>query len=220
MCWNETISLNTFIFTTGCLLFIAYNHYYTKYKLPEFRNPAIYLVIVSFTSIQLVEYFLWRSIKTNNKNMNYFASIIGWIFIYVIQPAILLYIAPQKYEMQRNILATIYSTVFVAVNLYKYLYSPFIFQTGIRNNGHLDWLWFYLNGYERILAVCYFACFIFLFLQFPIIISIIFAILFYLYAKYEKVWGSLWCFLFNGIMILLLIELLVVLPYKEYRTIC
>ena len=220
MCWNETISLNTFIFTTGCLLFIAYNHYYTKYKLSEFNNPIIYLLIFSFTSMQLIEYFMWRSIKTNNKNANYFASIAGWILIYVIQPAVLLYISPKKYEMYRNILAAIYIAVFVAVNLYKYLYSPFIFQTGIGNNGHLDWEWYHLYGYENIFGLCYFACFIFVFFQFPITFSIIFATLFFLYAKYKKVWGSLWCFICNGVLLLLLIELLVVLPYKEYRTIC
>ena len=62
MCWNATISLNTFVFSAATLAFIAYNNTYTKYKLPEFiANPWLYAVIVSFVSIQLVEYFRFQT---------------------------------------------------------------------------------------------------------------------------------------------------------------
>ena len=38
MCWNETVSLNTFIFSMGALLLIMYNNAYTKYKIEELNN--------------------------------------------------------------------------------------------------------------------------------------------------------------------------------------
>jgi len=70
MCWNENVSLNTFIFGTATLVFIWYNNTYTQYKLLDFKNIFLYFVIFSYTSMQLVEYFLWKSIRNKNNFMN------------------------------------------------------------------------------------------------------------------------------------------------------
>ena len=53
MCWNESVSLNTFLFSSFVLLLIIYNNYYTKYKIPELNNVWIYLFLASFISMQL-----------------------------------------------------------------------------------------------------------------------------------------------------------------------
>ena len=37
MCWNEHVSLNTFIFSIFVLLLIAYNNKYTQYKIEMFN---------------------------------------------------------------------------------------------------------------------------------------------------------------------------------------
>ena len=42
MCWNQHVSLNTFIFSMFVLLLIAYNNEYTQYKIPELNNIVIY----------------------------------------------------------------------------------------------------------------------------------------------------------------------------------
>ena len=70
MCWNENISLNTFIFTTAVMIFIWYNNTYTQYKLKEFQNWIAYFLFFSITSMQLIEYFLWKSINQKNKFNN------------------------------------------------------------------------------------------------------------------------------------------------------
>ena len=41
MCWNEHVSLNTFLFSSFVLLLIIYNNYYTKYKIKELHSPWI-----------------------------------------------------------------------------------------------------------------------------------------------------------------------------------
>ena len=82
MCWNENISLNTFIFSTFVLIFIYYNNNYTQYKTKEFNDWKLYVLFFSFIIMQLVEYFLWKSIREKNTYNNTLFSIIGWINIY------------------------------------------------------------------------------------------------------------------------------------------
>lgn len=36
MCWNENVSLNTFLFSSFVLLLIFYNNTYTQYKIKHF----------------------------------------------------------------------------------------------------------------------------------------------------------------------------------------
>ena len=53
MCWNESVSLNTFLFSSFVLLLVMYNNYYTKYKITELDNVWIYLFLASFIFMQL-----------------------------------------------------------------------------------------------------------------------------------------------------------------------
>jgi len=61
MCWNQDISINTFIFACLSLLFIFFTNTFTKYKTPTFDNPIVYLFLLSVAAMQLIEYFLWRN---------------------------------------------------------------------------------------------------------------------------------------------------------------
>ena len=54
MCWNQYISLNTFIFSVFVLLLIAYNNEYTQYKTPFFSNKFVYFFFMSFISMKLI----------------------------------------------------------------------------------------------------------------------------------------------------------------------
>ena len=73
MCWNAEISLNTFIF--GCIsAIIVY--------LLGVVNINIIIILLSFTSMQLLEYFIWQNI--DNIKINEILSKIG-LFIIGIQ---------------------------------------------------------------------------------------------------------------------------------------
>ncbi len=65
MCWNQHVSLNTFLFSSFILILIIYNNKYTQYKIKELNNVWIYVFFFSFISMQLIEFFIWRNI--NNK---------------------------------------------------------------------------------------------------------------------------------------------------------
>jgi hypothetical protein len=62
MCWNEYVSINTFVFGIFVLLLIAFNNKYSKYKIIEFENPYTYFFMVSFISMQFIEFILWRNL--------------------------------------------------------------------------------------------------------------------------------------------------------------
>ena len=83
MCWNKEVSLNTFIFGTISLLFIYYNNTYTHYKLKEFINTWIYLLIFSVICMQLLEYYIWDNIK--DMSINKKLTILSFMLI-LIQP--------------------------------------------------------------------------------------------------------------------------------------
>ena len=80
MCWNTSVSLNTFVFSMFVLLFIIYNNTYTEYKIKELQNIWLCLFLASFIFMQLIEYFIWRNI--NDKYYNKLFSILGTLLIF------------------------------------------------------------------------------------------------------------------------------------------
>ena len=227
MCWNENVSLNTFIFTTFVLIFLYYNNEYTQYTLPELKNHYYYLVILSFTVMQLIEYFLWKSINSHNEKMNQLFSIIGWIVIRIIQPLLILTLLPMKYDYLRNGLFITYIAGLTGVSLYKYLYNPIHFITTVSKTKHLHWDWVYLDKYEKLFGLLYLLCLATSFITVPYITIYAFLLLvicyFYLnntLANNSLEWTSMWCFTVNSVMLYYLIQILFILPYNEYHKIC
>jgi len=93
MCWNESVSLNTFMFSSFILLLIIYNNLFTQYKIQELNNIWVYLFLASFIFMQLIEFFIWRNI--NNKFYNKLFSIIATLLL-IIQPIMSIMILTNK----------------------------------------------------------------------------------------------------------------------------
>jgi hypothetical protein len=222
MCWNENVSLNTFLFTSAVLIFIFYNNYYTQYKIEEFKDFNLYLLFLSFTSIQLVEYFLWKSIKEKNKYTNKIFSIIGWILIRIIQPLCLILLIPDKYLSIKYLSFFIYFILLIIISIYKYFYNPVNFTTSVGKNNHLCWNWLDLNNFEYIIVILYFLLYISFFIKVPIITLIILGFFVYCYIKYYNTltWGSMWCWISNSVLLYFLIQILFISPYNEYKMLC
>ena len=62
MCWNESVSMNTFIFSTFVVIFSYFNNVLDIYQS---------LLLFSISFMQLVEFFIWRNIKNTRKNIFY-----------------------------------------------------------------------------------------------------------------------------------------------------
>jgi hypothetical protein len=189
MCWNATVSLNTFLFGLFGINFAYFNNIINIYE---------YLFYYPFISIQLLEYFTWKHL--HNKKINRLLSKIG-LFIIFIQP-LLIILTPNNVKF--NIKATL-------ITLYLIFFSLIFFS--IKNdfsmakapNGHLAWNWL---KYPPPIVIIWLSFYLVILLYakkyfiFAINTLIVLAI-YYTYYK-TNTWGSLWCWISN-IMVALLI---------------
>lgn len=219
MCWNQSISFNTFIFGAATLLFIWYNNNYTQYKSPEF-TIYFYFLIGALISMQLLEFFLWKSIDTKNNSMNKLFSILGWILVRILQPLSVLLLIPPKYSMLQYSLFVLYFGLLFIISLYKYFYSPIEFKTIADKSGHLYWKWSNLYGFEKIIFIIYLIIGITLFLSYPIFAFIALIFIIYSYIIHKNSFTTMWCWLSNSILLYYLINILFIMPFNEKKRLC
>ena len=218
MCWNENISLNTFIFTSFVLLFILYNNKYTQYKCTEFdENYLMYFFYLAFTTMQLIEYFLWISIKEKNNSLNRLFSILGFILIIIIQPIMSMIFISNK--TTKIYLIMFYFLSAIVFYTFKFNNNSFSFTTTVQN-GHLRWNWLQFNNYEVLfIFIWLFCCFYSIKFYYKIAGIIVIPICIYYYYK-NKTWGSMWCWMLNAGLLIHLFRILFFMPYYEYNKIC
>lgn len=227
MCWNADISINTFLFSCLALFFIYFTNTFTKYKSQGFDNPFMYLIIFSFVSMQLVEYFLWQNLKNKEINMN--LSIIGFVIIFIQPITLMLY---DSYDSS-NVIGFIqnfalYTVGFIGFLLYKYFYNPILFTTTIGVNKHLKWNWLYFTTYELIVYILlYFSYFTYSFFFLSKNINDIFKYVFVITALISKMlysntseFGSMWCWVINSYLLILVVNILIIKPFYEYNGLC
>ena len=217
MCWNQYVSLNTFIFSTFVLLLIIYNNKYSPYKIEHFDNVYYQLFLMSFITMQLVEFFLWRNL--NDKKRNQLFSIFGAILI-LLQPVASLMLLTNS-SLRLKMLAA-YCIPFFSLFIYKV--STTEFHTVVAKNGHLQWEWGNFEGSKFVFLVVWL-----FFLLFSLFVNKMYLGLFYtvvlllltLYSYHSSgTFGSLWCWSINTLMIYNAIHLLLVLPFYEHGICC
>ena len=136
MCWNEHVSLNTFLFSSFVLLLIIYNNLFTKYKINELNNTFIYLFIASFVFIQLIEFFIWKNI--NDKFYNNMFSIMATLLL-LLQPIASIMMILSNIRL-RNTLLFLYLLLAIPFSIYSF--STKHIHSVISKSGHLDWKFF------------------------------------------------------------------------------
>ena len=213
MCWNEHVSLNTFLFSSFVLLLIIYNNEYTKYKIQELNNPYIYIFLASFIFMQLIEFFIWRNI--NNKVYNNIFSIFG-ILLILIQPVASLMIL--KNIQLRNLLIMIYLFFVIPFSIYKF--STKHIHSVLSKRGHLNWKFFGVNPFSFLMWL-FFLLFIFFYekIWFGIIFGVVSLLVVAVNFINDGSAGSIWCWSINLIMFYYAFYLLLYLPFLENRLI-
>jgi hypothetical protein len=191
MCWNERVSLNTFLFSFFGVNFAYFNNIINIYE---------YLFFYSFISIQLLEYFTWKHL--HNKKINKLLSQLG-LFLIFLQPLLIILI-PNNVKF--NIKATL-------ITLYLIFFSLIFFS--IKNdfsmekapNGHLAWNWLKYPPLIVLLWLTFYLV-ILLYAKKYFIFAINAIIVLTIYYTYYKTntWGSLWCWIANGLAVLLIIR--------------
>ena len=212
MCWNESVSLNTFLFSSFALLLIIYNNSFTKYKIKELNNKWIYVFFASFILMQLAEFFIWRNI--NDKYYNNLFSIFA-VSLLIVQPLASIMIIQTIFI--RNILLFIYLLLAIPFSIYQF--STQNIYTTVSKKGHLDWVFF---DNSPLILLIWFSFLFFSLIYEKIWTLVIFGViaLIICFIKYKKTGGSLWCWIINSIMIYYIIYLLLFLPFLEKMQIC
>jgi hypothetical protein len=214
MCWNENVSLNTFLFSGFTLLLIIYNNSFTKYKILELDNKWIYLFLASFILMQLIEFFIWKNID-NKFNNNKF-SIIATLLL-IIQPIASIMIITN--EKLRNSLLISYLILAIPYSIYKF--STKYIESVVSESGHLRWKFFNTTAIVCIVWLFYFLfSFIYEKKWFGIVFGLITLLITFLNYKNDSTMWSMWCWSINSIMIYYSIYLLIYLPFLEKMSIC
>jgi len=219
MCWNQDISINTFLFASLALIFIYITNNYSKYKSKTFDNPLVYLFFFEVAFMQLIEFFLWRNLK--NHSINEFLSKIG-SFLITIQPVTIMLMIPNINYMYSLIVS--YIVFVLAYFEYRRIYNPFKFHTFIGNNGHLSWEWMNLNGKENIFLIIYLIFYLLsLLLINNVLLSgfVIIALIISLINHYKyKTFATMWCWYTNLFFLYFIFDILIIKPFYEYNNLC
>lgn len=229
MCWNEYISLNTFLFSSFVLGLIAYNNAYTSYKTPEL-NIFAYLFAMSFIAMQLVEFFLWRNLKNAWYNT---AFSIAAMLVLFIQPIASFFLIINNRPLTKILLYLYLIIASIVLLSYMLLYKGNPPHVTVSSFGHLHWQWCDKNPLFYVLLITWFLFFLIPFfynafndlsLTNSWIYILIFAIssLLFIIKNYFKdgSFPSMWCWFINSIFIFYAARLLIYLPFCEKKSIC
>lgn len=194
MCYNSSISLNTFIFGVISLLIL--------YKYGNIViNPKYLIIILSFSLIQLLEYFAW--IYINNKKIIEILSKIGLVIICLQIILINYFLLNNEIRLYSFIIMLIFFILFAIFELPN---VNFDMEKG--ENGHLIWYWLDLPVIWIIIGIAYYIIPLMLYKEKVAFIGVYIILLISLYNYYRyKTWGSMWCYFSNIIWIYLIILL-------------
>ncbi len=192
MCWNHDVSIKTWYFALfGFIIGLIGK------QLPL----SVLFFALLFSSMQLVEYYLWNNINDEKKNRFY--SIIGYIII-LLEPLFALFMV--THLPITKFLITFYLLYIILFTYFKYKKINFI--THIGNNGHLDWQ--FIKNFGNLHYIIWFSLFYFGIFMTKNIVYIIFAIFTLLYSlyktNYDSTSNSLWCYYSNIIWIYIIIK--------------
>lgn len=197
MCWNASVSLNTYAFSTFASLF-AYSNGVT--------NFLGLLFYQSFVIMQLIEYFIWTKTFSN--------SLLSQIALFVVlcQPILNILKIEKRPEWIPYLLVAYF--VFIAI-LYTIVipFDTIEFSSTPSKNGHLAWNWFKLNIYAIAILYTFLAVRWIIDEMYPtlLFITTILIISIILY-KETHTWGSMWCWIANALSF----YLIVLVFYKDF----
>jgi hypothetical protein len=213
MCWNQYVSLNTFVFGIFGLLLIYFNNTYSNYKIDAFKNHYAYMFMVSIISMQLIEFILWRNLK--NPVINKMASSMG-VLLLAIQPIASLLLI-ENIPLRNKLLAVYSIPAFIYV-VYNSLVTNI--HTTLSPSCHLAWNWtFYKNGLLHIPTIGFYLFFIFFPLMYnkyysSLLILFLYFIFVYAFGKDGSL-GSIWCLSVNLVVLYFVLKILIFMPVAE-----
>jgi len=182
MCWNASVSLNTYIFGLFASSFAYYN---------GITNLLGLIFYQSFIIMQLIEYFIWSKTFPNR--------ILSQIALFVILCIPIFNII--KIEKSPEWIPYILGGYLVFIVI---LYTAIIplntieFSSVPSKNGHLSWKWLTWNIYIILIWYAFLSLRWIIDKMYPTFIFVsIFLIISIILYKETNTWGSMWCWICN-----------------------
>ena len=183
MCWNADVSIKSFLI--GAIAIIGGAIY-------GISTPFL-LFYSTIVCMQLVEYIVWTNI--NDKTVNFYASIAA-VFLLWLQPIFAMLTMPNY-----KIISII---AYCIIGLLYHIYDNWELNLQMYpgKDGHLVWKW--LEGNRGLWIYFIFLLTPVFFIVSKEMIALILLTLFAsLYGYYKtNTWGSMWCWLVNGLVII------------------
>lgn len=182
MCWNASVSLNTYALGLFASSLSLYN---------GDSNIRGFIFYQSIILIQLIEYFIWS--KTfSNRLLSQIA-----LFVILCQPILNIIKIERQPELVPYLLAGYLLFIIIVYTTLRPL-NTIDFSSVPSKNGHLAWNWFDLNIYMIIIWHAFLSArWIIDNMYFTFIIITIFLIVSVILYKETKTWGSMWCWISN-----------------------
>ena len=191
MCWNASVSLNTYIFSLFTSIFAYYN------KVIGFDGFCLYQCYIT---MQLIEYFTWTKMFSN-KILSIMASI-----VILLQPIFSAFFIHDT--VKRNYLLLLYATVCVITFTIIKPINKIVFKMEPAENGHLEWFWLDFPQYIIFLWLTFLLIPFFAVKYYIGFVAILFTfIITYIYYSKSRTYGSLWCWVANFFSIFFLIKI-------------
>lgn len=183
MCWNATISLNTYFLGVFASLLALSNQVITF---------PVFLFYQSWITMQLFEALVWKKTFSNE-------LVSKWMFaLILLQPLASLYSMKEHKELKKKLMIGYLLFLSVTFTMIRPISTIDFRSEKSESNGHLAWHWL---DFPIIAFVVWMG---FLMARFVIekdyiVISLamISALVTYLLYHKTKTWGSLWCWLIN-----------------------
>lgn len=226
MCWNQHVSLNTFLFSIFVLLLVIYNNQYTPYKLKTAHTLYQYLFLLSFITMQLLEFFAWRNMKDPYYNL--FISFLISLLLFI-QPIVSLFLLEN--QTLRNKLIGFYLLFSLGIFLFEIVswrektWSQIAksISISVSPTGHLRWKSADHPVADNVAVFVWMCFFMFSFFYNGNIGTILFALSLFaasIYGYYKDgSYKSMWCWVVNSVFIYFAFYLLLLAPFWEcYRS--
>ena len=200
MCYNSTVSLNTFLFGLGVAIFAILSN--------KIKNKRSIIIFLSITLMQLLEYFAWT--YYGNKKIIKILSILGLLLL-LIQIILLNYYFPDKQTSKILLISiAIFVLLFIIFQLPKVN-----FNMTVGKNKHLIWHWLDLPIIWLVFIIMFYIIpllYLNNYLSTFFAIFMLFTSIFF-YWRY-KTWGTMWCYFLNLYWLFLLIHIIYKYIYK------
>lgn len=191
---------------------IIYNNTYTQYKIVDVNNIWVYLFLISFILMQLIEFFIWRNV--NNPIYNKLFTIMATLLL-LVQPIATNMLITNK-SVQRGMLF-LYLICIIPFAIYRFMTKNI--NSTVSKMGHLQWnsLLDNNNTWDRIVLIIWLLFFLgplFYERQFFGFLFGLLTLLVIIYNYYkDHTIGSMWCWVVNSLMLYYAGYLLFYLPF-------